>query len=191
MREVVQIRELETARAALSELRVAILERLREPRTCAELAESLELSPQAVHHHLKELLRVGLIRIAKRRKVRNLTEAIYQAVGKAYWLSPQLVRAPATRERDDLSLHNLLGIAESMHEDVAALLDRSEEREVPSLGFTVDIRLRSEAERSAFANEVLAALKPVVERYQGKSAAAHPYKLRLVVYPSPNEDRKP
>jgi DNA-binding transcriptional ArsR family regulator len=185
MQHCAEIRELETARVALNPARVQILDRLREPKTCAELAAELGHSPQRVNNHVRELLRCGLVVVTRRRRVKNFTEATYQAVAKVFVLSPWLVRPEVARERDELSLHNLLATAASIQEDVTALLQRTEEEEVPSLAFDVDIHLRSAEERSAFARDALAALRPVVERYQGAPAPEHAYRFRVVCYPSP------
>ena len=191
MREVVQIEAADAARAALHPTRVQLLDALQERKTCAELAAALELSPQCVNNHLKELVRVGLIRVAQRRAVRNLTESTYQAVGKAYRLSPRLVRPVERQARDHMVLHELLVTAEAIESDVVALLDRASVQEVPSLGFSVDLQLRSAAERSAFANDMLAALRPVVEKYSSAETSPHAYRLRLICYPTPTPSRKP
>lgn len=188
MREISEIDEIETARIALHPTRVELLQRLRTPQTCAALAQALHQSPQRVNHHLKELLAAGLIRVARRRRVKNFLESTYEAVAKAYWLSPRLVRPSSARDRDDASLHHLLTTAEAIHADVAALLQRTDEKEVPSLGFDVDLRLGSEGERQAFARDVLEAIRPVIERYQGTTSPDHAYKLRLVCYPNPETE---
>ena len=185
MQEMVEIGRLEQAKVALHPARIELLERLVEPMTCAALAQQMGLSPQRVNNHLKELLKAKLIRVVKRRRVRNLVESTYQAVAKTYWLSPKLVRRRAEdTARDRLSLHSLLLTAETIHDDVAALLDRTSSDEVPSLGFSVDLHLRDEDHRNAFTRDVLEALKPVVEKYQG-ARSQNAYKLRLVCYPSP------
>jgi DNA-binding transcriptional ArsR family regulator len=185
MQHCAEICEIETARAALHPARVQILDRLREPRTCAELATAMGESPQFVNNHVKELLKRGLVTVVRKRRVKNFTEATYQAVAKVFVLSPWLVRPDIARERDELSLHNLLETAASIQQDVTALLQRTEDEEVPSLAFDIDIHLRSAEERAAFARDALAALRPVVERYQGKAAPEHAYRFRLVCYPSP------
>lgn len=186
MQQIAEIHDLEAARAVLNETRVELLEHLREPKTCAELAAALGHSPQRIHNHLKELLRVGLIRVVRRRRVKNLLEATYAAVAKVYWLSPRLVRANDRRVREEISLHALLEAAESIHEDVAKLLARPEDEEVPSLSFTVDLQLASAEHRSAFARDVLTALRPILERYQGPPTSEHAYRFRLICHPNPS-----
>ena len=187
MRELVPIRELSTAKVLLNPIRIELVRRLREPRTCGELASELGLTPQRVGNHLKALRDAGLVTVTAQRRVRNLIEATYQAAGKAYWLSPRLLRdEPTGRElADQLSLHNLLVTAEIITEDVALLLDRTADEEVPSLGLTVEISLASESDREAFAADLLSALRPVVERYSTDDGKQR-FKLQIVAYPDPD-----
>ncbi len=189
MRELVPIRELQTARVLLNPIRIELVRILREPKTCGELAAALDLTPQRVNNHLKALRDAGLVAVTRRRQVRNLIEATYQAAGKAYWISPGLLRedGPTGRElADQLSLHNLLVTAETITEDVAVLLDRTVGQEVPSLGLSVEVGLQDDAQRQAFAADVLAALRPVVERYSASAAGAR-FKLQLLCYPDPED----
>ena len=187
MRELVPIRELSTAKVLLNPIRIELVRRLREPRTCGELASELGLTPQRVGNHLKALRDAGLVTVTAQRRVRNLIEATYQAAGKAYWLSPRLLREePTGRElADQLSLHNLLVTAEIITEDVALLLDRTADEEVPSLGLTIEISLASAADREAFAADLLTALRPVVERYSTDDGKQR-FKLQIVAYPDPD-----
>ena len=101
-------------------------------------------------------------------------------------MSPRLLREePTGRElADQLSLHNLLVTAETITEDVAILLDRTADEEVPSLGLTIEISLSSEADRQAFAADLLQALRPVVERYSTDDGTQR-FKLQIVAYPDP------
>lgn len=189
MRELVPIRELQTARVLLNPIRIELVRLLREPKTCGELASALDLTPQRINNHLKALRDAGLVAVHSQRQVRNLIEATYQAEGKAYWLSPRLLRdEPTGRElADQLSLHNLLVTAETVAEDVAVLLDRTPDVEVPSLGLTVEIALRDEGERKAFAADVLKTLRPVVEKYSVDGGGTR-FKLQLICYPDPDSD---
>ncbi len=184
--DLVHVDQLDTARTLLHPIRLAVLRHLREPHTCAELAERLQMSPQRINNHLKALLDAALIRVVKRDQVRNLSRATYQAAGKVVWLSPKLARDPSvddTTLRDRLSLDALLGMAEDVQTDVATLLSSSQAAPIPSLGLRVDVHLRSEAERAAFARDVLDALAPVVERYQGPEASPGSFCLNLMCYP--------
>ncbi len=186
MREVVQIDELARAKVALHPIRIRLLAELAEPKTCAVLAQTLGMSQQRVNNHLKALLGVKLVRIAERRAVRNLIEATYQAEGKAYWLSPRLLRTDldARQFRDDLSLHNLLLRAEEVQQDVASLLDVTATQEIPSLGLSVELTLADDDARNRFTQDLLDAIAPVLARYEGPSSAATSFKLMLMCYPN-------
>ena len=189
--DVLHIRELEQARALLHPLRVAALQRLREPHTVAELASALSVTPQAMNHHVKSLLEAGLVRVVREERVRNLVRAVYQAAGKVVWLSPSVARDPRldeATERDRLSLDQLLGMAETVQHEVADLLGTVEREEVPSLGLRVELQLPDEGMRKAFASDVLAALKPVLDRYRGPEEGAEPYVVTLLCYPKEVND---
>lgn len=189
--DVLHIRELDQARALMHPLRVAVLQRLREPHTCAELASALSTTPQAMNHHVKALLEAGLVRVVREERVRNLVRAVYQAAGKVVWLSPSVARDPSldeVAERDRLSLHSLLGMAESVQHDVAELLGSVGSAEVPSFGLRLEVHLPDEPTRKAFAEDVLAALEPVLDRYRGPKSAAGPFTLTLVCYPQEVSD---
>ena len=151
MKELVRITTLERAQRLLHPLRVELLRRLAEPRTCAELAADLKYSQQRVNHHLKELRQADLIRIHHTRRVRNLLEATYIATAKAYWISPRLLRDPSLTAkglRDQLSLNNLLVLAEAVQEEVGDLLEHADAgEEIPSFGLQLDISLRDDDER--------------------------------------------
>lgn len=193
MREVAAIDEVERARVLLNPIRIRLVHLLREPRTCNELADALDMTPQRVGNHLKALRDAGLVSIVRTRRVRNLLEATYQAEAKGFWLSPRLMRPDDLSDaemRDRVSLHNLLATAQEVHEDVVRLLERAEDQEVPSLGLAVEVSLSSQDERERFTRDVLAALRPVVERYQGTGASATAYRLQLVCYPKPEDERR-
>ena len=189
--DVVHVRELEQARALLHPIRVAVLQRLREPHTCADLAKALGMTAQRMNHHVKALVEAGLVRVVREERVRNLMRATYQAVGKVVWLSPSIARDPSIderAERDRMSLHALLEMAETVQDEVAALLSRTSSAEVPSLGLNVEVHLRDEAHRKAFAKDVLDALAPVIRQYQGPAADAGPFRLTLMCYPEEAAD---
>ncbi|MBX2800744.1 MAG: helix-turn-helix domain-containing protein [Myxococcales bacterium] len=189
--DLLHVRELDQARVLLHPVRVAVLQRMREPTTVAELATALDMTPQRMNHHVKALLEAGLIEAVREERVRNFVRTSYRAKGKVVWLSPELARDPqaeAARERDALSLSALLTMAEEVQHDVGALLSRSHAEEVPSLGLRLEVHLADEEARRAFAQDVLDALAPVVERYQGPADAQGPFTLNVLCYPKEAPD---
>ena len=76
--------------------------------------------------------------------MRGISEGIYQAAARSYWLSPRLVGriGGLRRARDELSLGYLLDLMEEVQADVAAL-DRTAP-ELPSIGVSGEIRVPAE-----------------------------------------------
>lgn len=186
MQELLQIDQLKKARSLLHPVRVLLLYYLVQPRTCRELAEILNVTQQRLNHHLRELKKAGLIRIVKTQRKGNLLEAVYQRTSKAYWFSPRLALPQKQRDRkvqDQLALHNLLVMAESLQADVAELLARTEESEVPNMGFEAEIVLKDDAQRQAFVHDTLQAFHRVAEKYQGGTGSGTRYKVMVTSYP--------
>src|SRR4051794_12145335 len=117
MKEIESIETLERAQALLHPLRVRLLALAAEPVSAVELARDLGETPQKINYHLKELEKAGLLKRVREEKVRNLTKAYFQANAKALWFSPKLVAeqgADARVARDQVSLHNLLGLSHEL-----------------------------------------------------------------------------
>ncbi|MFG1882763.1 hypothetical protein [Micromonospora sp. NPDC049102] len=118
------------------------------------------------------------------RKVRGITEGIYQAAARSYWLSPRLVgRIGLRRARDELSLGYLLDLMEEVQADVAAL-DRTAP-ELPSIGVSGEIRVPAER-RQEFLHDLQTALQDLFTRYGGSEGDA--FKLAVACYPKGNDD---
>ncbi|WP_188191501.1 ArsR/SmtB family transcription factor [Nonomuraea sp. SYSU D8015] len=180
MRDVLYLEEIEQAEALLKPQRVEVLRQLAEPRTCSEVAERLGQTPQRVYYHVKRLVEAGLVELVSERKVRGISEGIYRAGARSYWLSPRLVgRIGGLRKaRDELSLGYLLDLVEEVQADIAAL-DRSAP-ELPSIGLSGEIRVRPE-DRQEFLTELRTTLQELFTRYGGAEGDA--FKLALVCYP--------
>ncbi|WP_405113177.1 hypothetical protein OG559_05725 [Micromonospora sp. NBC_01405] len=119
------------------------------------------------------------------RKVRGISEGIYQAAARSYWLSPRLVGriGGLRRARDELSLGHLLDLMEEVQADVAAL-DRAAP-ELPSIGVSGEIRVPAER-RQEFLADLRTTLQELFTRYGGAEGDA--FKLAVACYPK-GEDR--
>lgn len=81
--EVYDIESLEQLRAITDELRVRILDHLsREPMTVTQLGERLGVAPAKAHYHVRELERVGLLRLVATRENRGILEKYYRAAAR-------------------------------------------------------------------------------------------------------------
>ncbi|GLW26727.1 helix-turn-helix domain-containing protein [Microbispora triticiradicis] len=180
MRDVLYLEQIEQAEALLKPQRIEVLRQLAEPRTCTEVAAVLGQTPQRVYYHVKRLVEAGLVQQVSERRVRGITEGIYRASARSYWLSPGLVgRIGGLRRRqDELSLGYLLDLMEQVQADVAAL-DRTAP-ELPSIGVSGEIRVPPER-RQEFLNDLRSALQDLFTRYGGAEGDA--FKLAVACYP--------
>jgi DNA-binding transcriptional ArsR family regulator len=179
MRDVLYLERIEQAEALLKPHRIEVLRQLAEPRSCTEVAARLDQTPQRVYYHVKRLLDAGLVTQVSERKVRGITEGIYQASARSYWLSPRLVgRIGAGRVRDELSLGYLLDLMEEVQADIAAL-DRTAP-ELPSVGVSGEIRVPA-GRRQEFLDDLQTMLQDLFTRYGGAEGDA--FKLAVACYP--------
>ena len=184
MRDVLYLEQIEQAETLLKPQRVEVLRQLAEPHTCTEIAAELGQTPQRVYYHVKRLVDAGLVELVSERRVRGITEGIYQAAARSYWLSPRLVgRLGLRRTQDELSLGYLLDLMEEVQADVAALDRRAPE--LPSIGVSGEIRVRPEA-RQQFMDDLRTALQDLFTRYGGAEGDA--FKLAVACYPKEHRD---
>lgn len=207
MRDVMLIEGVEQAAALLQPLRLQVLSRLAERRSCAQVAEVLHETPQKVHYHVKVLERSGLVEKVSERRVRALSEGLYQATARSYWLSPRLVEriGGARPARDAASLEHLLGLAEDLSIELGTLAQRvAAGASAPSLGLSAEVELSDPARRSEFLRDVEAAVRGVAEKYGRSGAAPAPattpgpvsasresFRLMLACYPRPAAEAPP
>ncbi len=175
--------------ALASPVRVAALEVLREPMSAAGVARALGEPRQKVNYHLKELERAGLVRHAGERRKGNFVEQIYEAAARRFVVSN---RVTWDRERlestlkDQVSLSNVVTLGERLQRDATALLDlASEGRQIPSAAVEAEITFPDEAARSAFMEEYLAAVGPLLKKHGARKG--EPFRVVMAVYPNPEE----
>src|SRR5258706_13084087 len=125
MRDVMLVEDADQAGAVLNPLRLELLRRADEPRTCKELAEALRETPQKIYYHVKVLERAGALEKVEERRVRAISEGYYRATARAYWLSPRLIGhiGGPRRARASTSLGALLPLAEELQTDVGRLAE--------------------------------------------------------------------
>ena len=185
MEEVAYLDRLDQAEALLKPHRLLVLRELAEPRTCTEVAAILGESSQRIYYHVKRLEAAGLVRLASERKVRGVTEGIYQAIARKYWLSPAIVGVlgDTARSGDDMNLAHLLDLSEQVQRDIATL--DPEAARLPSIGISGDVRVRPE-QREEFLSALKTSLQDLFTRYGGAEGDA--FKLAIACYPSSKEE---
>ncbi|SNT12633.1 Helix-turn-helix domain-containing protein [Asanoa hainanensis] len=183
MKDVLYLERIEQAEALLKPHRIEVLRQLAEPRSCTEVATELGQTPQRVYYHVKRLVDAGLVTQVSERKVRGISEGIYQAGARSYWLSPRLVgRIGLRKAQDELSLGYLLDLMEEVQADIGAL-DRTAP-ELPSIGVSGEIHIRPER-RQEFLDDLQSTLQELFTRYGGAEGDA--FKLAVACYPKGEE----
>lgn len=195
MRDVLLVDRVDQAAALLKPLRLEVLRRLAEPRSCPELARALGESTQKINYHVRVLEEAGLVERVAERRVRGLVEGVYRARAGSYWLSPDLVgRIGGGRHaRDRFSLGFVLSLAEELQGDLARLADDGEDTELPTLGLSAEIEFRGADERAAFMDELQEAMSGLAAKYGAAEGEAQgdPFRLVLACYPRRAEQTNP
>ena len=180
MLDTLYIETVEQADALLKPKRVEVLRQLAEPRTCTQIGQVLGDTPQAVYYHVKRLQAARLVELVEEHRVRGITEGVYRAVARSFWVAPAIVgRLGPPRAREELlGLGYLLDLSEELARDLSALAE--EPPALPSFGIAGDIHL-SPQDGAAFVAELQRAFGEVLERYGG--GEGHSFRLTLACYP--------
>jgi len=189
MQDVLYIENTDQALPLLKPLRAEILQQLAEPRTCLELAEVFDTTPQKIYYHLKELEKAGLVEKVAEVRVRGVMEGHYQAKARSYWLSPKLVGQVGSprQAQDQSSLRVLLSLAAEMHGEVGKLGERSAAGwPIPSLSLDAHIYLPTGDRRAELLGEVQSLFQSLAEKYSlpaGDPLPGETFRLVLACYP--------
>ncbi len=90
--EVYELETLEQLRAIADELRTRIAEALtHRAMTVTQLGDLLGQAPAKIHYHVRELERVGLIRLVATREKSGILEKYYRAIAKGFTASKTLL----------------------------------------------------------------------------------------------------
>ena len=189
MQDILYIEQIEQALPLLKPLRAEILQQLADPRTCPELAEVFDTTPQKIYYHIKELEKAGLVEKVAEQRVRGVIEGHYQAKARAYWLSSKLVGQIGSprQAHDQASLRVLLSLADDIHGDVGKLGERSATgKTIPSLSLDAHIHLPVGERRVEFLGEVQNLFQSLAEKYSLPADDPRPgetFRLVLACYP--------
>jgi DNA-binding transcriptional ArsR family regulator len=197
MQDVCYIEDVAQAMALLKPIRLEILRRLGEPRSCDELAEVFEDSAQKIYYHVKALQEAGLVDKVSEKRVRGTVEGYYQAKARSYWLAPKLVGKVGfpQQARDQASLRVLLQLAEDVIDDTAHLGSASEAgQSIPSLSLSAQIHLADANQRAQFLEELQSTFQSLALKYgvTADSDESANFRLVLMCYPkTENQEKKP
>jgi DNA-binding transcriptional ArsR family regulator len=124
-------------RMALSPIRRALLERLRQPSSATRLAAALGLPRQRVNYHLRELERAGLVELVEEIPRRGCVERIMVAGADAFIVDPAVI-GEAAAAQDRYAAAHLVHTAAGVVRDVARMQAGAERRGTRLLTFTIE-----------------------------------------------------
>lgn len=96
--ERLDLDDVDLLREVTHEIRGRIMRRLKDPRTVAELAESLDVPVTRLYHHVNRLHELGLIQVVATRQVAAVTERRYQVLARTYGFDPDKMGELDSRE---------------------------------------------------------------------------------------------
>ncbi|HEX9240118.1 MAG TPA: winged helix-turn-helix domain-containing protein, partial [Candidatus Bathyarchaeia archaeon] len=102
--------------------RVVYLLRAKE-MTVGQIHHELQLTPQAIYHHIRKLLDAGLVEVAKEERVGHFIETYYRATAEVF----EFIQGEGggekyaeQRTRDALQAMNQLGINANVNDEIIA-----------------------------------------------------------------------
>jgi DNA-binding transcriptional ArsR family regulator len=151
-------------------VRRRILAALAEPGSATSVAKSLRLPRQLVAYHVRQLETGGYLKLVREEQRRGCVERIVQRTARYLVAAPDVLSAQGIDPRafkDKFSSGYLIALATRMAREVADAQAAAERagRPLATLSAEVEVRLRSPAERQAFAGELLEAVTRLVEKY--------------------------
>jgi DNA-binding transcriptional ArsR family regulator len=184
----------EDAAVLLEPTRLKLMGELREPTSAAELARKTGEPRQRINYHLKELERVGLVKLVEERRKGNCVERVVQATASAYIVSPSVLGAlggDSASVRDRFSSAYLIAVAAESVREVATLREKAEQAgmQVPTLSVQTAVRVSSPEQLSALGAELAEAVAKIAAKYHDERAAdGRVFKVNLASYPAITRD---
>ena len=188
------IEDRAAAAVALDAVRSRLLAELAgSPASAAELGARVGLARQKVNYHLRTLEAHGLVELAEVRMRGGIAERVLRATAASFVVSPAAIDESGARpERvsDRLSARYLISLGGRLVREVAALAGKAEGtgRRLPTFAIDTEIRFRSAADRSAFADELTAAVLDLAARYHDDGG--RPHRLVVAAHPKPADESR-
>lgn len=153
---------LEQLHAISSKTRRRILQQLvDEPLTVTQLGRALSMPPPTVHYHVRELLRVGLVRLAATRERRGILEKYYRAAARTFLLPPYPLQGRTPGEQLATVDELLADVSHHLKAVLSSPDGEDEDADQVQLGLRV-LFLRP-ADLPAIARQIEAVLAPYAE----------------------------
>lgn len=136
MLEQYEIENIEQLRAVADLLRLRIIDMLvKQPMTVTQLGERLGEAPAKMHYHVRELEKVGLLKLVETREKGGILEKYYQPVARELSVDKALLSAPT--DESTVMLRTLLSqITESFLREFRRTVERKSEKGEQGIGLS-------------------------------------------------------
>lgn len=181
--------DLEQVKVLSDPLRIRILEELcEEERTTKQVAQRLGEKPTKLYHHVEALLRVGLIRLTRKRQNRGTIEKYYMAVARQFRADSRLfTAADAGGEMESDTLQAMIStIFERTSEELRGLVEQGHGRQgIDEEGVLSYVEIMTDEKQGRRIQKRLMKLLQSLEEHnkQGKKSERKSYRLTLAFYP--------
>lgn len=179
------------ARAALTPLRRALLERLHEPGSASSLAAQLAIPRQKLAYHLRVLEEAGLVKLVEERPRRGFIERVLVACADTFVLDPALVAGTAEMRAGDVqdrhASEHLVHVAADLVREVARMREQADREGKRLLTLTIEAELTfaTPEDFDAFAEQLSDAVTALAKRYCASPARKGGRRYRLVAAAHP------
>lgn len=184
------IEDTKSARVMFDQLRLQILERLRNPGSASGLARLLKIPRQKVNYHLRELEKQGFVEQVDEKRKGNCVERIVRATAKSYIINPDALGTLAIdpeKVQDKFSSSYLVGILANAFRDLATLRQRAEQarKKLATLTLQTEIRFASSEDRNKFTEELTKTIIRLTAKYHDeKTTGGRLFKFIIGSYPA-------
>jgi DNA-binding transcriptional ArsR family regulator len=188
------VRWVETAQAvgALADpMRRRILQCLGSPGSAASIARHLGLPRQRVGYHMRELEKHGFVKLLREERKRGCIERVMARTADSVVLAPDSLtddKLHPQSVRDRFSSLYLIALGSQMLREVteAAAGARAGDQRLRTFSLQVDVRLASDEDRNAFAEELGREIARLAVKYhRPQSRGGRSYRVVVGSYPAP------
>ncbi len=158
--EIYYLESLEQLRGVADELRMRIAALVvRQAMTVTDIARLLQEAPGKIHYHVRELERLGLIRLVETREKGGILEKYYRAVALNFVVPRQLLTTTPPDETLDAFTTSFQGVFTAFMRALQRAI-KSPDDTRPGLGYSVDHYWMTDVENNQVYQQMVDILKP-------------------------------
>jgi DNA-binding transcriptional ArsR family regulator len=158
--EIYYMESLEQLRGVADELRMRIMGLVAgQAMTVTDIARLLQEAPGKIHYHVRELERLGLIRLVETREKGGILEKYYRAIALNFSVPRQLLRTTPADETTEAITASFQGVFTAFMRALQQAL-KSPDDPAPAVGYSVDHFWMTEDEYRQIYQKISDTLKP-------------------------------